>query len=177
MENQISDKKWYVVTTYSGYENKVKEYLERRIESMGLQELIERVIVPEVEEKMPDGKIKMKKIFPGYVLIQMEITDDAWYIVRNTPNVTGFVGSSGGGAKPIPLMDEEVNGILHQMGLNEINVDYEIGDLVEILSGPFTGNEGIVQTIDLTKETVEVLINLFGRETPTELAINQVKKI
>ncbi|MDF9866567.1 transcriptional antiterminator NusG [Bacilli bacterium PM5-3] len=177
MENQTSDKKWYVVTTYSGYENKVKEYLERRIETMGLQELIERVIVPEVEEKTPEGKIKMKKIFPGYVLIQMEITDEAWYIVRNTPNVTGFVGSSGGGAKPIPLMDDEINGILYQMGLNQISVDYAVGDLVKVLNGPFAENEGIVQDIDTTKETVEVLINLFGRETPTELAINQVKKV
>lgn len=176
MEN-MTDKKWYVVTTYSGYENKVKEYLERRVESMGLQELIERVLVPEVEEKTPEGKIKMKKIFPGYVLIQMEITDEAWYIVRNTPNVTGFVGSSGGGAKPIPLMDEEINDILYQMGLNEISVDYAIGDLVEILSGPFKGNEGVVQSIDLSREIVEVLISLFGRETPTELAINQVKKV
>lgn len=85
-------KKWYVVTTYSGYENKVREYLERRIDSMGLQEIIERVVVPEVEEVLPDGKVKMKKLFPGYVLVQMDITDDAWYIVRNTPNVTGFVG-------------------------------------------------------------------------------------
>lgn len=177
MENNLSEKKWYVVTTYSGYENKVKEYLERRVESMGLQELIERVLVPEVEEKTPEGKIKMKKIFPGYVLIQMEITDEAWYIVRNTPNVTGFVGSSGGGAKPIPLMDEEINDILYQMGLNEISVDYAVGDLVEILNGPFKGNEGVVQTIDLSKELVEVLISLFGRETPTELEINQVKKI
>lgn len=177
MENNLSEKKWYVVTTYSGYENKVKEYLERRVESMGLQELIERVLVPEVEEKTPEGKIKMKKIFPGYVLIQMEITDEAWYIVRNTPNVTGFVGSSGGGAKPIPLMDEEINDILYQMGLNEISVDYAIGDLVEILSGPFQGNEGVVQSIDLSREIVEVLINLFGRETPTELAINQIKRV
>ena len=177
MENNISEKKWYVVTTYSGYENKVKEYLERRIESMGLQELIERVIVPEVEERTVDGKVKMKKIFPGYVLIQMEITDEAWYIVRNTPNVTGFVGSSGGGAKPIPLMDEEINGILYQMGLNEISIDFEVGDLVQVLTGPFAESEGIVQTIDITKETVEVLINLFGRETPTEFAINQVKKV
>ena len=175
--NQETEKKWYVVTTYSGYENKVKEYLERRVESMGLQELIERVIVPEVEEKTVDGKTKLKKIFPGYVLIQMEITDEAWYIVRNTPNVTGFVGSSGGGAKPIPLMDEEIDDILYQMGLNQISVDFEVGDLVKILSGPFSDNEGIVQSIDIQKETVEVLINLFGRETPTELGISQIKRL
>ncbi|MEG0283687.1 MAG: transcription termination/antitermination protein NusG [Erysipelotrichales bacterium] len=172
-----NEKQWYVVTTYSGYENKVQEYLERRVESMGLQEIIERVIVPEVEEKTVDGKIKKKKIFPGYVLIQMDITDEAWYIVRNTPNVTGFVGSSGGGAKPIPLMDEEINDILYQMGLNEISVEYAVGDRVAVLTGPFEGNEGIVQNIDLTKESVDVLISVFGRETPTELAINQVKKI
>ena len=175
MEN--SDKKWYVVTTYSGYENKVQEYLERRVESMGLQELIERVIVPEVEEKTVDGKIKKKKIFPGYVLIQMEITDEAWYIVRNTPNVTGFVGSSGGGAKPIPLMDEEVAGILAQMGLNEIKVEFEVGDSVEILAGPFKDQIGVVKNIDVQREIVEVLIDMFGRETPSEIEITQVKKV
>lgn len=170
-------KEWYVVTTYSGHENKVKEYLERRIESMGLQDLIEQVIVPEVEESGSDGKIKKKKIFPGYVLIKMEITDDAWYIVRNTPNVTGFVGSSGGGAKPIPLLPEEIEDIFYQMGMNEIVVDFKVGDQVIILSGPFKDNVGIVQELDTTKRTVEVLINLFGRETPTELEINHVKKV
>lgn len=173
MENQ---KDWYVVTTYSGHENKVKEYLERRIETMGLQDIIEEVIVPEVEETNVDGKVKKKKIFPGYVLIKMEITDDAWYIVRNTPNVTGFVGSSGGGAKPIPLLPEEIEDIFYQMGLNEVVVDFKIGDQVVILSGPFADNMGVVQEIDKEKKTVEVLINLFGRETPTELNINQVKK-
>ncbi len=170
-------KEWYVVTTYSGHENKVKEYLERRIESMGLQDLIEQVIVPEVEEAGNDGKIKKKKIFPGYVLIKMEITDDAWYIVRNTPNVTGFVGSSGGGAKPIPLLPEEIDDIFYQMGLNEVVVDFKIGDVVTILSGPFKDNVGTVQEVDTTKRTVEVLINLFGRDTPTELEINHVKKV
>ncbi|WP_423363225.1 transcription termination/antitermination protein NusG [Mycoplasma sp. P36-A1] len=173
----MAEKKWYVVTTYSGYENKVKEYLERRIESMGLQEIIEQVIVPEVEETTADGKKKMKKIFPGYVLIQMDITDEAWYIVRNTPNVTGFVGSSGGGAKPIPLMDEEIDDILSQMGLSQINVDYAIGDRVEVIEGSFIGTEGVVQSIDLKNSTVEVLLPFFGRETNTELKLNQVRKV
>lgn len=173
MENE---KHWYVVTTYSGHENKVKEYLQRRIETMGLQDLIEEVIVPEVEETSIDGKVKKKKIFPGYVLIKMEITDDAWYIVRNTPNVTGFVGSSGGGAKPIPLLPEEIDDIFYQMGLNEVVVDFKIGDQVIILNGPFKDNVGNVQQVDTDKKTVEVLINLFGRDTPTELNISQVKK-
>jgi transcription termination/antitermination protein NusG len=170
-------KKWYVVTTYSGYENKVREYLERRIDSMGLQEIIERVVVPEVEEVLPDGKVKMKKLFPGYVLVQMDITDDAWYIVRNTPNVTGFVGSSGGGAKPIPLLDEEVEHIFQQMGLTQINVNFAVGNMVEVTDGALKGNTGIVKVIDLEKNSVEVAIDLFGRETQTTLQLNQVKKI
>lgn len=169
-------KQWYVVTTYSGYENKVREYLERRIESMGLQEIIESVIVPEVEEKSVDGKVKMRKLFPGYVLVQMDITDEAWYIVRNTPNVTGFVGSSGGGAKPIPLLDEEVDNIFYEMGLNQINIDFVIGDKVDIVGGPFKGSDAVVQTIDLEKEQVEVLVDMFGRETPTFIELKYLKK-
>lgn len=172
----MADKQWYVVTTYSGYENKVKEYLERRIDSMGLQEIIEQVIVPEVEEKTADGKTKMKKIFPGYVLIQMDITDEAWYIVRNTPNVTGFVGSSGGGAKPIPLMDEEINDILSQMGLTQISIDYAVGDRVEVIDGAFKDSFGVVQSIDEKNQMVEVLIPVFGRDTSTEFKLNQVRK-
>lgn len=172
------DKKWYVVTTYSGYENKVREYLERRIDTMGLQEIIEKVLVPEVDEKQPDGSIKKRKIFPGYVLVQMEITDEAWYIVRNTPNVTGFVGSSGGGAKPIPLLDEEIDHILKQMGMHQVSIDYKVGDFVKIIQkGALEDSEGVVESIDMTHEKVHVLINLFGRETPTELDLNEVKKI
>ncbi|MDR3257976.1 MAG: transcription termination/antitermination protein NusG [Mycoplasmataceae bacterium] len=172
-----SNRSWYVVTTYSGYENKVKEYLERRAASMGLQDLIENVIVPEVDEKTTDGKIKKKKIFPGYVLIQMEITDEAWYIVRNTPNVTGFVGSSGKGAKPIPLSEEEIKDIFFQMGLSELSVDFEIGDVVEVSKGPFAKEIGPVTSLDLKLGKVTVTINMLGRETPIELDVNEVVKI
>jgi len=176
----MSEKLWYVVTTYSGYENKVKEYLDRRIESMGLQEIIEQVIVPEVAEEK-DGKIKMKKIFPGYVLIQMNITDEAWYIVRNTPNVTGFVGSSGGGAKPIPLQDDEIEDIFAQMGLTQVSIDFEVGDRVEVLKEGFVdedGNrtEGIVQSIDEEKGRVTVVVPFLGRDTDMEMDIKEVRK-
>ncbi|MDR1782336.1 MAG: transcription termination/antitermination protein NusG [Bacilli bacterium] len=175
--NEKKDRKWYVVTTYSGYENKVKEYLELRTESMGLTDLIENIIVPEVEEKTAEGKIKMKKLFPGYVLIQMEITDEAWFIVRNTPNVTGFVGSSGKGAKPIPLSDEEVKDIFFQMGLSEISVDFEVGDMVQVTKGPFENEVGPVTSMDLKAGKVEVIINILGRETPIEINANELRKM
>lgn len=171
------EKEWYVVTTYSGYENKVKEYLERRIETMGLQDLIECVMVPEVQETNAEGKIKMKKIFPGYVLIKMGITDEAWYIVRNTPNVTGFVGSSGGGAKPIPLLPEEVEDIMSQMNAGSVKVDYEIGDRVVVLADVFKDHEAIVKNIDLENNKVTIGIDLFGRETDTEVEFDDIKKL
>lgn len=171
------EKEWYVVTTYSGYENKVKEYLERRIETMGLQDLIECVMVPEVQETNAEGKIKMKKIFPGYVLIKMGITDEAWYIVRNTPNVTGFVGSSGGGAKPIPLLPEEVEDIMSQMNDGSVKVDYEIGDRVVVLADVFKDHEAIVKNIDLENNKVTIGIDLFGRETDTEVEFDDIKKL
>ena len=177
VEPEKEARKWYVVTTYSGYENKVKEYLERRSESMGLTHLIENIIVPEVEEKQADGKIKMKKIFPGYVMIQMEITDEAWFIVRNTPNVTGFVGSSGKGTKPIPLSDEEVKDIFFQMGLSEINVDFEVGDIVQVTKGPFENEIGPVVKMDLKSGKVEMIINILGRETPIEIDANELRKM
>lgn len=127
------EKQWYVVHTYSGYENKVKANLEKRVETMGMQDKIFRVIVPEEEEvDIKDGKKKtvMRKTFPGYVLVEIIMTDDSWYVVRNTPGVTGFIGSSGGGAKPTPLLPEEVDFILKKMGVNErrIDIDYEVGE-------------------------------------------------
>ena len=148
------DKKWYVVTTYSGHEESVKEKLLMRTESMGMQDNIFRVIVPETTEiEIKDGvkKEKKKKMFPSYVLVEMVMSDEAWYIVRNTPGVTGFIGSSGKGAKPTPLLPEEIDHILVQMGMSRVDIEDELasGDKVGIVDGPFKGMEGNIKDIDL----------------------------
>ena len=137
------DKKWYVVNTYSGHENKVKEKLEMRTVSMGMEDYIFRVIVPEekvIEEKNGVKKERVKKLFPGYILVEMIMTDEAWFVVRNTPGVTGFIGSSGKGAKPFPLQPYEVDKILNDMGMSrlEVNTDLKEGTLVKVISGPFS---------------------------------------
>ncbi len=151
------EKNWYVVHTYSGYENRVKANLEKRVETMGMQDKIFRVIVPEHEEtEMKDGKKRtmMRKVFPGYVLVELIMTDDSWYVVRNTPGVTGFIGSSGGGAKPTPLLPEEADRLLQQMGMTDkiVEVDISIGEAVEVLEGPFAHFQGRVEEIDTEKE-------------------------
>ena len=176
------EKNWYVVHTYSGYENKVKANLEKRVESMGMQDKIFRVIVPEEEETdIKNGKKKTvkRKVFPGYVLVEIVMTDDSWYVVRNTPGVTGFVGSSGAGSKPTPLLPEEINSILKHLGENErpIDIDFEIGETVKVNEGPFANFTGSVEEIDLDKAKVKVLVNMFGRDTPVELEFTQVEKI
>lgn len=176
------EKNWYVVHTYSGYENKVKANLEKRVETMGMQDKIFRVVIPEEEETdFKDGKKRtvMKKTFPGYVLVEIIMTDDSWYVVRNTPGVTGFIGSSGGGAKPTPLLPEEVEFILKQMGVKEgkAEVDYEIGEMVQVLEGPFAHFQGKVEEIDQDKGKVKVSVDMFGRETNMELDFNQVEKL
>ena len=176
------EKNWYVVHTYSGYENKVKMNLEKRVETMGMSDKIFRVVVPEEEETViKDGKAKTvkRKIFPGYVLIEIIMTDDSWYVVRNTPRVTGFVGSSGGGSKPTPLLPEEVTQLLKQMGMQEhkIDVDFELGESVTVNEGPFANFSGVIEDIDTSKGKVKVLVNMFGRETPVELEFTQVNKI
>lgn len=176
------EKNWYVVHTYSGYENKVKANLEKRVETMGMQDKIFRVIIPEEQEtEIKDGRKKtyMRKTFPGYVLVELVMTDDAWYVVRNTPGVTGFIGSSGGGVKPTPLLPEEVETILQQMGDNEQNVDldFNVGDLVEVLEGPFAHFQGIVNEIVADKGKVSVTVDMFGRETKMELDFDQVLKV
>lgn len=180
--NMDMEKNWYVVHTYSGYENKVKENLEARVETMGMQDKIFRVIVPEEEETdFKDGKKKtvMRKTFPGYVLVEVIMTDDSWYVVRNTPGVTGFIGSSGGGAKPTPLLDEEVEFILKQMGVTDrlAELDMEIGEVVQVLEGPFAEFQGKIEEIDETKQKVKVAVDMFGRETKMELDFSQVEKI
>ncbi|MGN4123633.1 transcription termination/antitermination protein NusG [Lysinibacillus sphaericus] len=176
------EKNWYVVHTYSGYENRVKANLEKRVETMGMQDKIFRVIVPEHEEtEMKDGKKRtmMRKVFPGYVLVELIMTDDSWYVVRNTPGVTGFIGSSGGGAKPTPLLPEEADRLLQQMGMTDkiVEVDISIGEAVEVLEGPFAHFQGRVEEIDTEKGKVKVSVDMFGRETIMELNFEQIQKL
>ncbi|WP_202081303.1 transcription termination/antitermination protein NusG [Caldalkalibacillus salinus] len=176
------EKRWYVVHTYSGYENKVKTNLEMRVESMKMTDKIFRVLVPQDEEtELKDGKKKtvMKKKFPGYVLVEMIMTDDSWYVVRNTPGVTGFIGSYGGGSKPTPLLPEEVNSLLKQMGVEEprVNVDFTLHESVKVKEGPFTDFVGTIEEISDEKQKVKVSVNMFGRETPVELDFTSVEKV
>ncbi|MGI6450895.1 MAG: transcription termination/antitermination protein NusG [Desulfitobacteriia bacterium] len=172
-------KNWYVIHTYSGYENKVKTNLEKRVESMNMEDKIFRVLVPmedEIEIKNGKKKISKRKVFPGYVLVEMDMTDDSWYVVRNTPGVTGFVGS---GSKPIPLLEYEVAAILRQMGLEKVRtkIDVNIGQSIRVTSGPFKDFIGVVQEILEEKQKVRVTVSMFGRETPVELEFGQVEKL
>ena len=173
------EKEWYVVNTYSGHEAKVKEKLEAKVESMGLQDYIYRIIIPETTEvEVKDGvkKEKKHKMFPGYILVEMIMTDEAWYIVRNTPGVTGFIGSSGHKAKPTPLMPQEIDRILASMGMSRVNIESEmaVGDKVTIVDGPFKGMNGVIDNIDIENNRLNVLIDLFGQETPVEVELFQV---
>lgn len=172
-------KDWYVIHTYSGYENKVKMNLEKRVESMNMEEKIFRVLVPmedEIEFKNGKEKITKRKVYPGYVLVEMEMTDDSWYVVRNTPGVTGFVGT---GTKPIPLLDEEVVKILQQMGMDEVHtkIDFEINQSVQVIAGPFKEFVGVVREILADKGKLRVEVSMFGRETPVELEFAQVQRL
>lgn len=181
-EELESRKEWYVLHTYSGYENKVKENLESRAESMGMEENIIQVMVPEqqVYETTDEGtEVKMEKTFPGYVLVEMIMSDEAWYIVRNTPNVTGFVGSHGAGSKPSPLLPEEVDNLLRSMGINprKVDIDVEIGEKIQITSGAFAGMEGTITAVEPGKGKVKASVEMFGRETDTELDYHQIQAL
>lgn len=172
-------KNWYVVHTYSGYENKVKANLEKRIETMEKEDKIFRVVVPiEEEMEIKDGKRKItkRKVFPGYVLVEMIMSDDSWYVVRNTPGVTGFVGS---GSKPTPLQPAEVRSILRQMGVDEPRhkIAYSLGESVRVTAGPFEGFVGVIREIYPDKGKLRVFVSMFGRETPIELDFGQVEKL
>ncbi|KOA19914.1 hypothetical protein CLHOM_20030 [Clostridium homopropionicum DSM 5847] len=168
--------RWYVVHTYSGYENKVKMNLEKTIDNRGLHELVHDIQVPMeevVEVKDGKKKITQKKVFPGYVLVKMIMSDDSWYIVRNTRGVTGFVGP---GSKPVPLTDEEVA----TMGIaesNTVSIDVSVGESVQVVSGPLKNFVAIIQEINLEKQKIKALVNMFGRETPVELNFNQIEKL
>ena len=172
-ENQA---KWYVVHTYSGYENKVKANIEKLVENRGMQDVIQEVSVPlmdEVEVKNGKKKLVQHKIFPGYVLVKMVMNDDTWYVVRNTRGVTSFVGP---GSKPVPLTEQEV----YDMGIETFtleDIDFAVGDTVVVKAGPFAESSGIVREVNIGKRSVTVGISVFGRETPTELAFDEVQPL
>lgn len=175
-------KEWYVVNTISGHEYKVKEKLENRINSMDLGQNIFRVIVPEQTEiEYKDGvkKEKVKKMFPGYVLVEMIMSDEAWFIVRNTQGVTGFIGSSGKGAKPIPLLPQEVDRVLGAMGMSRMDIgkDLKEGSKIKIVDGPFKDMIGKIATVDLKKQKLNVLVDLFGQETSVEVELSQIEMV
>ncbi len=175
------EKKWYVINTYSGHESKVKENLEMRVSSMGMEENIFRIIVPEQTEiEIKDGvkKEKIKRMFPGYVLIEMIMSDEAWFMIRNTPGVTGFIGSSGRGAKPFPLTNQEVDKILGNMGMTRLEIGTELkeGDMVRITKGPFADMFGAIKAIDFKNQILEIKIDLFGQETMVEIPLTDIEK-
>ena len=175
------EKEWYVVNTYSGHENKVKEKLEMRASSMGMEDYIYRVVVPSQKEVVvKNGKEveKDSKMFPGYILVEMVMTDEAWFIVRNTPGVTGFIGSSGKGAKPFPLTKQEVDKILGNMGMSRIDIVNEIseGDTVKVISGAFANMIGKVKNVDMVNQKIEVALDLFGQETIVEVLFTEIEK-
>lgn len=175
-------KEWYVVNTYAGQENRVKENLERRVKTMGLEDSLFQIVVAEEKEiEYKNGKPveKTKNLFSGYVLVQMIMTDEAWYVVRNTPGVTGFIGSSGKGAKPFPVSQEEIDSVLRRLGRQDmsVQVDFEVGDTVEILNGAFKNSEGTVEKMDDDKKEATVLLILFGRETPIDIPYMDLKKV
>ncbi len=172
-------RRWYAIHTYSGYEENVSHNLKQRIDSMDMEDKIYNILIPtEKKIKIKNGKRKIvtEKIFPGYVLVEMVVTDASWYVVRNTPNVTGFIGS---GTTPTPISDEEIKNLQKRMGVEEpkYKIDVSVGSPVRISDGPFKGYEGKVSDIDEAKGKVKVLVNMFGRETPIELDFLQIKKI
>jgi len=174
------EKQWYVVNTYSGHESKVKEKLEMKADSMDMKDYIHRVIIPEQKEiEVKDGiqKEKVKKMFPGYILVEMVMSDEAWYVVRNTPGVTGFIGSSGKGAKPTPLQPYEVDTILRNMGISRFDIDekLEVGTKVKIVAGPFNGMYGTISAVDMENQKLELNVDLFGQETFVEVELSQIE--
>jgi transcriptional antiterminator NusG len=174
-----SSKQWYAIHTYSGYEEKVAESIKQRSESLDMGDKIFDVLVPkekQIEIKNGKRKVVEKRIFQGYVLVQMKMTEDAWYIVRNTPNVTGFVGS---GTVPTPVSEDEMQKIQRRMGVEDPKhkIDFSVGEVVNIIDGPFKGFDGSISEIDAQKGKIKVLVNMFGRETPVELDGLQVKKM
>ena len=185
-EQKLGEKAWYVVNTYSTHERKVADNLRKRVETMGLENLIDRIIVAEQEVPvmdretgLPTNKTRMKNLYPGYVFVEMIMTDYAWYVVRNTPGVTGFVGSSGKGTKPFPVPREQIEPVLKRMGMiDESMYDrYVDGDLVKIIHGPFEGTEGHIISINKDTGVVEVEAIFFGRPTKVEVDFSEIERI
>lgn len=171
--------KWYAIHTYSGYEEKVAESIRQRADSLDMKDKIFQVLVPKekmIEVKNGKRKVVEKRIFQGYVLVEMKLTEDAWFIVRNTPNVTGFVGT---GTEPTPVSQDEMDKIMKRMGRDEPKhkIDFNVGEVVNIVDGPFKGFDGTINEIDAQKGKLKVLVNMFGRETPVELDSLQVKRV
>lgn len=167
--------RWYVVHTYSGYENKVKANIEKLVENRNMQDQIHEVVVPlhdVAEEKNGKKKVVQRKVFPGYVLVNMNMNDDTWYVVRNTRGVTGFVGP---GSKPVPLTEEEIANM--GLDISGSSLDVELGEVIKVISGPFEGSVGAITEIHEHKRTVIVKLSIFGRETPVELEYTQIEKI
>ena len=172
------ERNWYVIHTYSGYEDAVAKNLKQRIESLGMEDKIFNVIVPKEKKiKIKNGKRKTveEKIYPGYVLVEMVVTDESWYVVRNTPRVTGFLGA---GTTPIPVSKKDMDDLKRRMEVSEpeFTIDFEIGANVKVIDGPFKGFEGRVSEIDKERGKIKVLVNMFGRDTPVELDSLQIKK-
>lgn len=172
-------RRWYVLHTYSGYEENVEKNLKQRIDSMDMEDKIFNILIPiEKKIKIKGGKRKVveEKIFPGYVMVEMVVTDESWYVVRNTPNVTGFIGT---GTIPTPVSEKEIKGLQKRMGVEEpkFKIDISVGSPVKIVDGPFKNMEGKITNIDEAKGKVKVLVSMFGRETPVELDFLQIKKI
>ena len=184
MPAQLGEKQWYIVTTYSMHESKTADNLRKRIQSMNMQDFILRVIVaeqdvPVMKDGVPTGKTKKKNLYPGYVFVEMIMTDESWYVVRNTPGVTGIAGSSGGGQKPTPVTREEIEPVLKRMGMIDSSMydRYNVGDLVKVIHGPLEGTEGKIISIDKTTGNCRVETLFFGRSTPVDVDFSEIEKI
>ena len=184
MENDdtILTREWYVVQSIPGCENAAKSNLDRRIKTLNMQDRVFNVLIPEIshKEKKKNGeeKIVVEKVYPGYLFVEMICDEDTWFMVRNTPMVTGILGSSGGGARPVPLTEDEINPVLRMCNIEvKVNIDFAVGDQVQILTGNFAGQIGAVDSIDIDNKMVTVLVEVFGRATPSELHFDEVKAI
>lgn len=181
---ELGEKQWYIVTTYSMHETKTADNLIKRIKSMDMEDLILRVLVAEVEEPVlkdgiPTGKTKKRNLYPGYIFVEMIMTDASWYMVRNTPGVTGIAGSSGGGQKPTPVTREEIEPVLKRMGMVDSSMydRYNVGDRVKVIHGPLEGTEGTILSIDKATGACRVDTVFFGRSTPVDVDFSEIEKI
>lgn len=181
---KLGEKQWYVINTYSGHEKKVQANLERRIQTMNMEDYIFQVLVAEQEvpvmkDGMPTEKTKMKNTYPGYIFVEMIMTDDAWFVIRNTPGVTGFVGSSGGGTKPFPVPKDQIETVLKKAGIvnKDMYKDYLVGTPVRILHGALAGSDGVVSDVNPDTHMIEVEVTFFGRKNRVEVSFSEVEKL